>query len=96
MGSYAYNSGIRDDVGLVTKMTWARINDRPTHLIKKPITGNDKVSLSGKVALTSKREVLQFLDEEVEDDLLNQNLELGSLSEIRAYSKREFLRAIGA
>ena len=96
VGSYAYNSGIRDDVGLVTKMTWARINDRPTHLIKKPITGNDKVSLSGKVALTSKREVLQFLDEEVEDDLLDQNLELGSLSDIRAYSKREFLRAIEA
>ncbi|RDU71641.1 nicotinamide phosphoribosyltransferase [Helicobacter aurati] len=94
VGSYAYNSGIRDDVGLVTKMTWANINGKPTHLIKNPITGNDKTSLSGRVALTQERKVLQFLDSEIENDMLQYDLEIKSLSQIRAYSKKEFLRAI--
>lgn len=94
VGSYAYNSGIRDDVGLVTKMTWANINGVATHLIKNPITGNEKTSLSGKVALTQEREVLQFLDSEIENDVLQYDLELKNLSEIRAYSKAEFLRVV--
>lgn len=94
VGSYAYNSGIRDDIGLVTKMTWANINGKPTHLIKKPITGNDKISLSGRVALTQQRKVLQFLDSEIENDILQHDLEIKNLTEIRAYSKKEFLRAI--
>ncbi|STQ86494.1 nicotinamide phosphoribosyltransferase [Helicobacter muridarum] len=95
IGSYAYNSGIRDDVGLVTKMTWANIGGKSSHLLKNPITGNDKTSLSGRVALTKNRQVLQLLDSETEDDILEYDLKLKTLSEIREYSKQEFLRAIG-
>lgn len=95
VGSYAYNSGIRDDVGLVTKMTWAKINGKPMHLIKKPITGNDKISLSGKVGIKKdSREVLQFLDEERQDDLLNTDMTLQDFIDIRQYAKQEFLRSI--
>ena len=94
VGSYAYNSGIRDDVGLVSKMTWARIKNRAINLIKNPITGNEKTSLSGKVGLNARHEVVQFLDSELEDDLLTSDLALPSLSELRSYCKQEFLRAI--
>lgn len=97
VGSYAYNSGIRDDVGLVTKMTWAKINGKPTHLIKNPVTGNEKMSLSGQVSLDKDtRKVTQFLDSTLANDLLNTNLEIPNLSSIRAYVKSEFLRAIQA
>lgn len=94
VGSYAYNSGIRDDVGLVSKMTWARIEDKAYNLMKNPITGNDKMSLSGKVALKHNREVVQFLDSEIDDDVLTRDLALPSFQEMREYCKKEFLRAI--
>lgn len=95
VGSYAYNSGIRDDVGLVTKMTWARIDGKPTHLIKNPITGNEKMSLSGQVSLDkTTRKVTQFLDCAMPNDLLNTDLSLPNLRDIRSYVKQEFLRAI--
>ena len=95
VGSYAYNSGIRDDVGLVTKMTWAKIGGKPTHLIKNPITGNEKMSLSGQVSLDKDtREVTQFLDSTPENDLLNTDLTLPNFKHIREYVKKEFLRAI--
>ncbi len=95
VGSYAYNSGIRDDVGLVTKMTWAKINGKPTHLIKKPITGSEKMSLSGQIALNKDtRQVTQFLDHAMPNDLLHTDLAIPNLSDIRAYVKQEFLRAI--
>lgn len=95
VGSYAYNSGIRDDVGLVTKMTWAKINGKPVHLIKNPVTGNEKMSLSGQVSLDKNtRKVTQFLDSTSDNDLLNTDLTLPSLSSIKKYIKSEFLRAI--
>lgn len=95
VGSYAYNSGIRDDVGLVTKMTWASIGGKPTHLIKNPITGNEKMSLSGKVSVDKNtRKVTQFLDNTPKDDLLNTDLTLPSIKNVRVYVKQEFLRAI--
>lgn len=102
VGSYAYNSGIRDDVGLVSKMTWARVNDRAINLIKNPITGNEKASLSGKVGVrvsansgaNARHEVLQLLENELDDDLLSSDLALPDLRELRAYCKQEFLRAI--
>ena len=95
VGSYAYNSGIRDDVGLVTKMTWAKINGKPVHLIKNPVTGNEKMSLSGQVSLDKNtRKVTQFLDNTSDNDLLNTDLTLPSLSSIKKYIKSEFLRAI--
>ncbi|RDU66227.1 nicotinamide phosphoribosyltransferase [Helicobacter didelphidarum] len=96
IGSYAYNSGIRDDVGLVTKMTWAKINGKSVHLIKNPITGKDKISLSGKVAVKrDTREVVQYMDYEIENDLLSTDMSLEDLDSIRIYAKSEFLRAIG-
>lgn len=95
VGSYAYNSGIRDDVGLVTKMTWAKINGKSTHLIKSPITGKDKISLSGKVGIKkNSREVVQYMDYELENDLLNTDLTLQNLDSIRENAKEEFLRAV--
>ncbi len=94
VGSCAYNSGIRDDVGLVSKMTWIKINGKSQHLIKNPITGGYKMSLSGKVALKPNREVLQFLDDTIADDVLTHDLHLPSFEAMRAYSKQEFLRAI--
>lgn len=96
IGSYAYNSGIRDDVGLVSKMTWARINGENKHLIKSPITGGEKVSLSGKVGINKHtRKTEQFLDSELEEDLLNCDLSIPPLSAIRAHTKAEFLRVLG-
>ena len=95
VGSYAYNSGIRDDVGIVSKMTWAKIGGKSVHLIKKPITGKDKISLSGKVGIKpTTREVVQYMDYELESDLLNTDLSLSSLESIREYTKSEFLRAV--
>lgn len=94
VGSYAYNSGIRDDVGLVSKMTWARINGKSHNLIKQPITGNEKTSLSGKVALNARYEVVQFLEQEISDDRLNTDLSLPSLRDLRAFCKQEFLRVV--
>lgn len=94
VGSYAYNSGIRDDVGLVSKMTWARINGKSHNLIKQPITGNEKTSLSGKVALNTRYEVVQFLEQEISDDRLNTDLSLPSLRDLRAFCKQEFLRVV--
>lgn len=95
IGSYAYNSGIRDDVGLVTKMTWAKIKGKYTHLIKNPITGNDKMSLSGKVGIKKDtREVKQFLNDNIEDDLLNDDLSIPTIKDIKLYVKNEFLRSI--
>ena len=96
IGSYAYNSGIRDDVGLVSKMTWARINGENKHLIKSPITGGEKLSLSGKVGIDKHtRKSAQFLDSDLENDLLNSDLAIPSLSELRQYVKAEFLRVLG-
>lgn len=97
VGSYAYNSGIRDDVGLVTKMTWAKIAGRSTHLIKNPITGNEKMSLSGQVVVNKDtREVTQFLNSASDNDLLNTDLTLPKFSNIRQYAKQEFLRAVNS
>ncbi len=93
VGSYAYNSGIRDDVGLVTKMTWAKIGGKAEHLIKSPITGSEKISLCGKVGVDrDTREVLQFLDSDMENDLLTDDLSMKSFDSIKAYAKEEFLR----
>nr|WP_317403600.1 hypothetical protein [uncultured Helicobacter sp.] len=94
VGSYAYNSGIRDDVGLVSKMTWAKINGKPHNLIKQPITGNEKTSLSGKVALNARYETLRFLEQEINDDRLNHDLSLPSLRDLHEFSKQEFLRVV--
>lgn len=95
VGSYAYNSGIRDDVGLVTKMTWAKINGKYSHLIKSPITGNEKSSLSGKVGVEKDtRKVIQFLDNEIANDLLNTELAIHDLNTIKQYAKSEFLRIV--
>lgn len=96
VGSYAYNSGIRDDVGLVSKMTWAKIDGKACNLIKQPITGNEKTSLSGKVALNARYEVVQFLDKELADDRLTTELSLPSLRDLRAFCKQEFLRVVQA
>lgn len=96
IGSYAYNSGIRDDVGLVSKMTWARINGENKHLIKSPITGGEKLSLSGKVGIDKHtRKTKQFLDSDLENDFLSEDLSIPSLGDLRGFVKAEFLRVLG-
>lgn len=63
IGSYTYEYGTRDDLGLAIKSTWAQIDGKEHQLFKKPITDDGtKFSAKGRMVVVKEGNTYRMID----------------------------------